>query len=135
MDLYLGQTCDAVRDEGQRQFRLRTISYAYSLQPHMMSDQMIRWEYVKFPGEDSYWSRHHVQGPITFEIPEDGATVHNINMNDWHLPTGWVTIEDVVRFCLHDLGANALSEPREWHKALNESTEVFRTQFARIGEV
>lgn len=135
MQLYIGQTCDTVQEPGQSQLRLRTIAYAYSLQPVAMSDRIVRWEYVRYPGEGSRWSRHHVQGPITFDILDDRDQTWPVDLNDWHLPTGWVPIEEVVRFCLHDLGARALSEPEEWHQALIESYEAFWTRFAQFGEV
>lgn len=127
MDLSLKQTLDAVRDENRRQIRLRTVSYGYTLQPHAWDDRLIRWEFVRFPGEDSFWSRHHVQGPLGFEILDDRDTIHNLTLNDWHLPTGWVAIEEIIRFCLHDLGTPALTARDVWHEALIESAEMFRT--------
>jgi len=129
MDLSLKQTLEAVRDENRRQVRLRTVSYGYTLQPHAWDDRLIRWEYVRFPGEDSFWSRHHVQGPLEFEILDDRDTIHNLTLNEWHLPTGWVPIEEVIRFCLHDLGAPALTARDGWHAALTESAEAFRTPY------
>jgi len=135
MDLYLAQTLDAVREGNQRRVRLRTVSYVYTLQPHTWDDRIIRWEYVRFPGEDSYWSQHHVQGPLAFEILDDRGTNHELTLNEWHLPTGWVTIEEVIRFCLHDLGSPALSGREAWHIALVESSEVFRTQFSALNDV
>lgn len=138
MRLYIGQTCDVVQEEGQSQLRLRTIEYAYSIEPLEMDDRLLRWEYVKFPGEDSYWCRHHVQGPISFEIPEQRHGPHNIDLNDWHLPTGWVTIEEVVRFCLHDLGVRPLTSPDDpsvWDKILADSYTMFRTRYALFGEM
>jgi hypothetical protein len=128
MDLSLKQTLDAVRDETRRRVRLRTVSYAYTLQPHAWDDRLIRWEFVRFPGEDAFWSRHHVQGPLDFEILDDRDTIHQLTLNEWHVPTGWVPIEEVIRFCLHDLGAAALSTRDVWHRALIESAETFRTQ-------
>lgn len=131
MELYLGQTCDAVEDEDARQLRLRTISYEYDLRPVAMDDHLVRWEFVRFPGRRSRWSRHHVQGQISIDILDDNNQIQSVNLNDWHLPTGWVPIEEVIRFCLHDLEARALSAPEEWHLALIESYETFRPDFAR----
>jgi hypothetical protein len=134
MDLSLKQTLVAVPDENRRQVRLRTVSYGYTLQPHAFDDRLIRWEYVRFPGEDAFWSRHHVQGPLGFEILDDRHTIHDLTLNEWHLPTGWVPIEEVIRFCLHDLGSPALSPRAVWHAALIESVNAFRTHFSESGE-
>jgi len=129
IDFYIMQTCDLVEEienEVTRR-RLRTISYIYTLQPHAWSDKMIRWEFVGFPGPDDYWCRHHVQGPLELQILDDQNEVRDLTLNDWHLPTGWVTIEDVIRFCLHDLGSRPLSKREEWHRTLIESTGLLRT--------
>lgn len=126
MEFYLGQTCDVVEDEDTKQLRLRTLSYGYGLRPLEMDDYLVRWEYVRFPSEGSRWCRHHVQGQITFDILDNRNEIQTVNLNDWHLPTGWVAIEEVIRFCLHDLGSRALSEPEKWHQALIESDEMFQ---------
>jgi len=44
-------------------------------------------------------------------------------LNDLHLPTGWVRLEEVLRFCIVDLGVRPLS-PR-WHEALVESVGLY----------
>jgi hypothetical protein len=87
-----------------------------------------RWEFIRFPGPDDYWNRHHIQGPIALRILDDRNVIHDLTLNDWHLPTGWVAIEDVNRFCLHDLGAPAHSTREVWHAALIESASTFRTR-------
>ncbi len=128
VNLYLGQTCDAIEVEGTNLVRLRTVSYAYSIQPIEMEDQLIRWEYVRFPGQHSYWNQHHVQGQISFGITDDRDTRYPVNFNDWHLPTGWVSIESVIRFCLHDLEARTQLEQEQWHRELVESAAAFQTE-------
>jgi hypothetical protein len=44
-----------------------------------------------------------------------------------HLPTGFVALEDVLRFCIVDLGVNPLSDG--WHDVLEESYRLFKTEF------
>jgi len=39
-----------------------------------------------------------------------------------------VTIEDILRFCIVDLGVEPLSA--NWHEILQESYELFREEFA-----
>ncbi|MCO5176630.1 MAG: hypothetical protein M9890_06620 [Thermomicrobiales bacterium] len=134
MDFYIAQTLDGVEDPDRKQLRLRAVSYVYALQPHSWDDRIVRWEYVKFPAQESFWCRHHLQGPLEFAIRDSRGAIHTSTLNEWHLPTGWVTIEEVIRFCLHDLEASALTDRQEWHAALNDSIEIFRTRFSAFGE-
>jgi hypothetical protein len=48
-------------------------------------------------------------------------------MNNLHLPTGFVALEEVLRFCIVDLGVNPLSD--EWNGVLEESYRLFKTEF------
>lgn len=70
--------------------------------------------------------RHHLQGPLLVPFGR-----HELNLNDFHLPTGYTTIEDVIRFCIVDLGASPLS--RDWHETLEGSYRLFKTKFAPRG--
>lgn len=132
MDLFLGQKCDAVENNDNKRLRLRTISYTYTLQPQTMNEPLFRWEYVRYPASDSVYCRHHLQGLITLEITDDRDHKHAINLNHWHLPTGWVAIEEVIRFCIVDLGVKPLSET--WDQVLRESHETFRSSSTHMGE-
>jgi hypothetical protein len=49
-------------------------------------------------------------------------------LSDWHFPTGWVTMEEVLRFCIVALAVTPLSEDRD--AVLRESYEHFRTELA-----
>jgi len=122
INLYLRQTLDAI--EGQRErIRLRVIDYQYTITPLGADDPLFRWEFVRFPSSGSFWCRHHLQGPITINV---GAS-NSVNLNDWHLPTGWVPIEEVIRFCIIDLGVPPLDTSVDvdgvpgWHARLLES--------------
>ena len=130
MNLYLGQTCDAQFGDGRHAYYLRVVAYAYAIQPQSMDDRLMRWEFVRFPGDSARWCRHHLQGPITFDILDHRNALQTINLNDWHLPTGWVSIEEVLRFCLHDLGARALVDSDVWHQPLVESQSLFQRRNA-----
>ncbi len=135
VDLYLGQVCDAVEGQQDR-VRLRTIKYQYTLTPIGASEPLLRWEYDKVPPASSYRCRHHLQGPLPIEL--GGAQPPTLN--DLHLPTGWVTIEEVIRFCIVDLGVMPLDsavgddDVPAWHVRLQESYERFTTEFATLGE-
>lgn len=115
MELDLRQTCDAVTDEVTGLLRLRTLSYRYAIAPEGDPEPLLRWEFIRLPADpDATWCRHHFQGPI-------GLGIHNRNgeeahLNRWHLPTGGVAIEDVLRFCITDLGVRPLSG--DWDQQL-----------------
>jgi hypothetical protein len=134
IDLVLHQTLEAV--EGQRErFRLRITEYQYTVTPVGDDDPLFRWEFVRFPSSGSFWCRNHLQGPIGIGI--GGRTV---NLNDWHLPTGWVPIEEIIRFCIVDLGVQPLDTSVDsegnpgWHTRLIESSQQATDSLDRHGE-
>jgi hypothetical protein len=129
MGLYIGQLCDSTIDD-QRVYTLRTTSYRYALLPEGHADPLLRWEYVRTRATDTYYCRHHFQGPIHVGITDrDGREG---SFQNWHLPTGWVAIEEVLRFCIVDLGVEPLDD--EWDTILSDSYERSITEFAVSGE-
>ncbi len=125
--LYLGQACEStVDDKGLH--RLHTVSYRYTLRPEGDPEPRFRWEYEKAPGGGSLYCRHHLQGDIP--VPFGRTTVP---LDDLHLPTGFMTIEEVLRFCIVDLEVPRLSE--DWHAILTESYERFKGDFAPRGQL
>lgn len=124
MGLYIGQVCDSVIRGGLHE--LRTVKYTYTLTPEGTEEPLLRWEYVKEPGPEDRWCRHHLQGNVSLPIGRE-----TVSLNDLHLPTGYVTIEDILRFCIVDLGIEPPSI--NWHEILQESYERFRIEFAPGG--
>ncbi len=121
MGLYFGQVCDSVvREDGFH--ILRTVSYKYALYPERGEEPVIRWEYVREPRPGDLSCRHHVQGPIPLRLND-----HTISLNEIHLPTGYVTFEEILRFCIVDLGVSPLNA--EWDRILRESYEQFKIEF------
>jgi hypothetical protein len=123
MRLFLGQQCETrLTAEGEHQ--VATVTYQYKLFAPgggADADALLRWEYVKrWPKPEDQWCRHHLQGPLT--LPLGGE----VSLKDLHLPTGYVVIEDVIRFFINDLGVRPLSP--DWHKILEESYEQFRAE-------
>lgn len=122
MELYVGRFCDPVEGERER-VRLRTSAYKYTIEPVGTDDPIFRWEFVRFPSSGSFWCRNHLQGPITIDV----GTQRAVNLNDWHLPTGRVPIEEIIRFCIVDLGVPPLDTSTDadgnpgWHRRLIES--------------
>lgn len=118
MELDLRQTCDATIDEESNQLTLRTLSYRYTLRPAGAAEPLLRWEFVRFPADaDATWNRHHFQGPIRLGI-YDSSGVEAI-LNRWHLPSGSIAIEDVLRFCITDLGVRPLVD--DWDRRLQDT--------------
>ena len=113
---------------------------------HFLRPGKFRWEYEKDPGNS--YCRHHFQGPITVPIKHDTE----VSLNDLHVPTGFVTVEEILRFCIVDLGVPPLSpatlppapaEPgdhdlhrhKTWDEVLTESYERFKGDFAPRGQL
>lgn len=117
MELDLRQTCDAVTDDETGLLTIRTIAYRYTITPEGDPEPLLRWEFVRFPANpDATWCRHHFQGPIRLGIhTREGQEA---NLNRWHLPTSasGIAIEDVLRFCITDLGVQPLSD--DWDQQL-----------------
>jgi hypothetical protein len=93
----------------------RLIRYRYALHAADDAEPVIRWEYDGRPVDHSArWCRHHIQG--TVPVPLGGRSVP---LNQLHTPTGEVLIEEVIRFCIVDLGVEPLSG--DWDEILIES--------------
>ena len=116
--LYLGQVCDGVPLSDGR-VQLRTISYKYTLTAEDEPEPLFRWEYGRqLPG---LYCRHHLQGAVPLQIGRYARS-----LNDLHLPTGYVAIEDVLRFCVADLSVRPRSEG--WDQILRDSHERFKSE-------
>ena len=124
MGLYLGQVCESVVvSNGLHE--LRTVEYKYTLTPEGAREPLLRWEYIRTPPADAQWCRHHLQGTVTLFQRDDQWTL----LNDLHLPTGYVAFEDVLRFCIVDLGVVPLAH--NWDQTLRTSYDAFKTEFAQ----
>lgn len=123
MGLYLGQVCEWVLKR-DRLHQLRTVKYAYTLTPDGEDEPLLRWEYIRQPEPEALWCRHHLQGPVDLQLNR-----HTASLNDLHLPTGYVPFEEVLRFCIIDLGVRPLS--RDWDRTLRDSYEQFKTEFTQ----
>lgn len=120
---YLGQLLEAVQEEDGK-YRLRTVEYWYGIQESadMKAESLMRWEYVSDAPKDGF-CRHHVQVPAKLTAP-DGR----LDLNKIHLPTGWVTIEEVIRFLIVDLGVKPPCGD-EWCGKLEASERKFFEEF------
>jgi len=118
--LFLGQRLQAVPE--RRRYILRTLEYKYRIQlvSSTQEEAVVRFEYVSRDVDPlARWCRHHVQ----FHRDYRGAP-GNLSLSKHHVPTGWVTIEEVIRFLITDLGVPPLTD--RWDEELRRSEEQFR---------
>ncbi len=127
MWLYLGQTCNST-PIGDGRHRLHTVAYQYTLRADEAGEATFRWEYEKSLAAGKFHCRHHLQGDVALQIGRAAVA-----LNDLHLPTGFVTIEEVLRFCIVDLDVKPLSA--EWDMILTDSYEKFKGDFAPRGQL
>ncbi len=122
--LYLSLQQLCVSDVVDGMHRLETKLYKYALRADPSAKPIIRWEYIREPSEDDFtYCRHHVQGEIKLPPPLDGVT-----MNQVHVPTGYTLVEEVIRFCIADLGVPPLHD--DWDALLKASERKFKDEFA-----
>ena len=104
-----------------RGYILHTLQYAYRIQrtPSVRDEAEIRFEYVSPATDPDFpYSRHHVQFHRDYHSVRDGFAPNKL-----HIPTGGVTIAQVIRFLIADLGVPPLTE--EWDEVLRESEKQF----------
>lgn len=133
--LYLGQTLQAQKvDSG---YRLRTVAYYYKLfsetgTPASQAEPMFRWEYAVQQGPIAGPCRNHFQiGRVDGRALTPPLGAGKIDLNRVHLPTGWVLIEEVFRFLIHEL---EMKPPcgNEWPDVLHTSEKMFREKFHAV---
>jgi len=116
--LFIGQTLEAVRPH----YRLKTLAYAYRITegPTFDDRTLFRWEYNARQYKESLAPRHHFHFPASLTCQNR----RTLDTTELHIPTGWVTIEEIIRFFIHELKVK--SREKQWDKLLCESEEKFR---------
>ncbi len=130
LELYLGQELEAYeRPDSDKRYTLRTCAYWYRLYPRDAVDrtELFRWEYdrTRRPEKDEH-CRNHLH--VHTSIPLPGGI---LELKKVHLPTGWVTIEEVLRFLFKDLEVKPADE--NWAHELADSERAFRERFSPWG--
>jgi hypothetical protein len=125
--LAISQHCES-RPTVDGAHRPVTAEYRYALATAPDAEPVLRWEYVRHrdpagDGSEPQWCRHHIQGTTSIDF---GTGTRSLN--EFHVPTGFVLIEEVIRFLIVDLGAKPLSE--DWARHLDESYDKFKMEFA-----
>lgn len=123
--LYLAirQSLLAELDEDGK-YILKTAGYSYRLleENYPTAKALIRWEYVGDRAAPHAYCRHHVH--TRSKLPLKGVY---LDFDRLHTPSGWVTIEEVIRFAIHDLDARAARD--DWPKTLERSEKQFYETF------
>jgi len=124
---WVAQFVEAKARKEEGDFALSTLNYWYRLQEAPGSDEkaLIRWEYDRTLRAGAKPCRHHVQQQAT--IPIQGA--EGLDLDRLHVPTGWVALEEVLRFLIYDL---RMKPPcgGTWHREIEASEKVFREKFS-----
>ncbi len=118
--LFIGQQIQAVPEGSQ--YTPRILEYRYRIQgtPLLEDEAEVRFEYVSSDIDPDFsYSRHHVQ----FHRDSQSAS-SDFSLSKFHIPTGGVTIEQVIRFLIADLSVPPLTE--HWKEELRESEKLTR---------
>lgn len=123
--LYLSQDL-IVEPQRDKSWKLRTMAYTYHLLEgaHPDSRWLIRWEYVSKDRRAMNHPRHHVHLPLKLDTL-DGE----LDFSALHLSTGWVTVEEVIRFLIVEVGVCPKSPT--WNDELIASEEKFKEWTSR----
>lgn len=110
-----------VEQQPDKAWRLRTLQYSYHLLegPSPYSRWILRWEYVSRIRRHDEHPRHHVHVATVLETPAG-----RMDLDKLHLATGWVTIEEVIRFLIAEVGVKA--KATNWDEELMKSEELFK---------
>jgi len=93
----------------------------YHLLEHSNPDSrwIVRWEYVSHSQRRTEHPRHHVHIATVVDTPAG-----KMDFDKLHLSTGWVTIEEVIRFLIAEAGVKPKSA--DWDDTLLRSEDLFR---------
>jgi hypothetical protein len=118
--LFIGQTIEVAKEKGD--YRLRTLRYEYRVTAGSDFDApaLVRWEYNSREFRTSLFPRHHIQIQAKVESFAGGV----LDLNKIHLPSGWITVEEVVRFLITELKVKPFSD--DWDDLLQKSEQKFR---------
>ncbi len=110
-----------VEAQPDKMWRLRTMEYNYHLLegPSPDSRWIIRWEYKSHSRQRNEHPRHHVHLATIIDTPAG-----KMDFDKLHLSTGWVTIEEVIRFLIAEVGVKP--KAHNWDEELIKSEELFR---------
>jgi hypothetical protein len=90
----------------------------------------VRWEYATAAPGSSGPCRHHMQFGKMVAVQRFGSG--QFDFTRFHMPTGWVTLEEVFRFLVHEFGVQPPCGVR-WPAVLRDSERAFYQNFTDKG--
>lgn len=120
---HMVQTLEAKKIESgvnKGRYRLQTNRYSYRIEKangDNGDEALFRWEYERTDPSLAGPPRHHMH------IQHRGARKGELDLDRLHMPS-WVTIEEIVRFVVHELGHKPPCGAR-WSKILAKSEKDF----------
>lgn len=122
LELYLQQWCGSIVRGGRHILRTEKYRYAISLTPE--KEPLFRWEYERVPTPENKHPRHHVH--LDTDVDLHG---HMVSLKDLHIATGYLPFEELIRFCIVELGTPPLQTG--WEEVLKESYQLFKAEFTQ----
>jgi hypothetical protein len=109
-------------------YRLETIAYSYRLQTRPdasgpESKAFLRWEYKRRDSHEGH-CRHHFHADA-----QVAAGARPLDLDKCHLPSGWVMLEEVVRFLIYELGVKPPCG-KKWSELLSASEKSFYDHYS-----
>lgn len=123
--LYAAQTLQATQ-VNKNEWRLKTLKYTYRIEQETTKELLthFRFEYESRTLNKTLYPRYHLHLPKLRSVNGD------LDYESLHIPTGWVTIEDVIRFCIVELKVKPNSA--NWDDLLWASEEKFREWTTKV---
>jgi hypothetical protein len=112
-------------DDAPRAQRWRVTTTAYRYHMVQAGRDVVSWHWHPAGSSPVTWPHQHL-GAAT--VSSDGVITPRS-----HLPTGRITLEDVVHFMIADLGA--LPARDDWHHALHASRSWFYDRASWLGPI
>ncbi len=126
LSFFVLQTVGAFKIDGgpyKKKYQLKTLHYSYRIEEEQ--EPLVRWEYKTVDPAVDGPPRHHVH------LDHKNARKEMLDFDKLHIPA-WVTIEEVVRFAIHELGHRPPCGDR-WPKVLAESEQNFYEKLSSKG--
>ena len=122
----LAQSLEEVREKGKYVLMTRQYWYRVQKNPGLKEHAILRWEYdpKQHPPKDKSSCMHHLHLDAEFL---------GRHLNEIHVPTGWVLIEDVIRFLITELGVQPPCGSQNWPGLLHRSAKRFFREFCPRG--
>lgn len=121
--LSVSQTLEAEKKR-KRQYVLHTRQYWYQLHgPDPAGEPLIRWEYDKLrhDPDTAQPPRNHIQ----MDGKLSQGDMEPLNLKRLHVPTGFVLLEEVIRFLITDFQVQPLCR-ESWPNVLRKGEARFR---------